>query len=482
MSVAVEVKEQVPRPSIMVEEGSAPRSDTSSADVRQEEQSASLTWEELRNLLLLGTIFMFYMSIRNGLVIVIPRVCKHLLSDELDGKDNSPLYQMPWLIWTGLDIILAQLNAKIMERFGRRIGFFWAPCVALIGTLIAFCALMFLGQQAWLAYGLLNVAAVFMSTSGVAAFVKYAAAESAHNEAKKPLMVSCSISGAGIVGALVAGTSQPLAAMLDPQDALKGYGLFFLFIAGFCALSALAAISLRLPSQSITASSNAGEAVKRASLCSILRRTKVWTAIFTQAGVQFAVLVPLMSIPLSMQAAIPSLRESATANDSANWIIAGAVMLNCFGRFATGFLSTLCKVVDRLGIYSTLALGLLLEALSFILAIFGSGVWHFYVSQLLNGVGWNLAFVASTLLLLQSYSPQEKAQVTATNESLRFAANAVATLVASLTTWDIANVICFSVVSIVAVVSFVTSCDVVGFVRDRVMVKDQSEDAELVEP
>jgi len=377
--------------------------------------------------------------------------------------------------------ILAQLNAKIMERFGRRIGFFWAPCVALMGSLVAFFVLMFLGQQAWLAYGLLNLAAVFMSCSGVAEFVRYAAAESVHNEAKRPLMVSCSIAGAGIVGAIVAGTSEPLATMLDPQDALKGYSLFFIFIAGFCFLSALAAFSLRLPTNSTTGSA-AGEQVKRSNLCSVLRRTKVWSAIFAQVGVQFAVLVPLMSIPLSMQAAIPSLRETATANNAANWIIAGAVMLNCFGRFATGLFSTMCKIVDRLGVYKTLALGLLLEALSFILAIFGSGVWAFYVSQLLNGVGWNFAFVASTLLLLRSFSPEEKTQVTGTNESLRFAANAVATLVASLTTWVTANVICLSVVSIVAVVSLVTSWDVIGFVRDKITFKEQAEDTELVEP
>merc|ERR1712085_40668 len=98
------------------------------------------------------------------------------------------------------------------------------------------------------------------------------------------------------------------------------------------------------------------------------------------------------------------------------------------------------------GLFPTMVAGLMLQAASLIVALMSEGVLSNYTTLILLGIGWNFAFVAGTMILLASITAQEKTKVTAVNETLRFACNAVAALISSSFTWATLNWICLGMI------------------------------------
>jgi len=71
-----------------------------------------------------------------------------------------------------------------------------------------------------------------------------------------------------------------------------------------------------------------------------------------------------------------------------------------------------------------------------VVTLLGHHIVDFYVGLVTLGIGWNLSFVSSTMLLLASHTLEERTKVTAFNETLRFVANGIATILSSTLTWD----------------------------------------------
>merc|ERR1712048_673969 len=154
---------------------------------------------------------------------------------------------------------------------------------------------------------------------------------------------------------------------------------------------------------------------------------------------------PMTAVPLAMQESIPGLSD-------ANWPTSGCVMLRIVGMFSTGLITAHFNLVAHIGINATMASGLLVQAISCVLNLYKQDIWTFYLALYLLGVGWNLSFVSGTMLLLRSHSEEERPKVSATNESLRFAANAIAALLSSSASWRVLNIVCLVTVSVVAAV------------------------------
>jgi MFS family permease len=58
----------------------------------------------------------------------------------------------------------------------------------------------------------------------------------------------------------------------------------------------------------------------------------------------------------------------------------------------------------------------------------GIGLWNFWVSLVLLGVGWNFAFIGATTLVTECHGPQERTKVQAINDFLIFGSMAIASL------------------------------------------------------
>ncbi len=154
-------------------------------------------------------------------------------------------------------------------------------------------------------------------------------------------------------------------------------------------------------------------------------------AILAQVTVQFAMVTPMSAVPLVMSHSIPELKP-------ADIRISGCIVVHVLGMFLPGFFTG--DFIAILGELPVMCTGLVLQAMSLVIALTGVDYGQFYGSLALLGVGWNLAFVAGTMLVVKSHSLNERTKVTAANEMLRFTANAVACVLASGLPW---NTVCF---------------------------------------
>jgi MFS family permease len=96
-------------------------------------------------------------------------------------------------------------------------------------------------------------------------------------------------------------------------------------------------------------------------------------------------------------------------------------VLAMFGpSFVTGHLIT------RYGKERIAALGLCLIASAAVIALTGLAVWHFWVSLILLGVGWNFGFIGATAMVTDCHTPEERAKVQGVNDFLVFGTVAIA--------------------------------------------------------
>jgi MFS family permease len=116
--------------------------------------------------------------------------------------------------------------------------------------------------------------------------------------------------------------------------------------------------------------------------------------------------------------------------------------------FVTGWL------IARLGTRNVIFAGLALFTASVAVALSGVTVMHFWLMNLLIGVGWNLMFVGATDLLTRCYTPAERGKVEGFNDLLVFGTVASATFVSGfihhLWGWDAVNLVLLPMIAALA--------------------------------
>jgi MFS family permease len=122
-------------------------------------------------------------------------------------------------------------------------------------------------------------------------------------------------------------------------------------------------------------------------------------------------------------------------------------VLAMFGpSFFTGHL------IARFGKEWIIAIGMTLLAICAAVALSGIALLNFWVAMVLLGVGWNFGFIGATTMLTETYRPEEKGKVQGVNDSLVFAAVALASFssgqLLSSVGWDWLNYGFFPVIAI----------------------------------
>ncbi|WP_031337085.1 MFS transporter, partial [Rhodopseudomonas sp. B29] len=74
----------------------------------------------------------------------------------------------------------------------------------------------------------------------------------------------------------------------------------------------------------------------------------------------------------------------------------------------------------KFGAPRVVAAGLILEALGASIGLLGITAPHFWATLFVLGVGWNLAFVGASALVLETHQPNEKNKVQAFNDFVVF--------------------------------------------------------------
>lgn len=111
-------------------------------------------------------------------------------------------------------------------------------------------------------------------------------------------------------------------------------------------------------------------------------------------------------------------------------------------------------LIIRFGVFPVMLLGLALLAGCGVVALAGISVPHFFAALILLGVGWNLAFVGATTLVMEGLRPAERTRIQGINDMVVFVTTAFASLMAGKILawfgWGTLNGIIFPFVAVAA--------------------------------
>jgi MFS family permease len=115
-------------------------------------------------------------------------------------------------------------------------------------------------------------------------------------------------------------------------------------------------------------------------------------------------------------------RISGFTLDETAWVIQSHIIAMFLPSLFTGF------ILERLGVLRVMFIGVLLLGGCVGVGLISQHILHYWGALVLLGLGWNFAYVGSTVLLTQSYRPSERFKAQATNEFTIFGIQAIASL------------------------------------------------------
>ena len=309
--------------------------------------------------------------------------------------------------WSGLPVAVGALGtalaswplARLMARSGRRPGLALGYSLAIVGALLGMAGVAVRSFPLMLAgMALFGIA----STSNLLA--RYAAADvstGAQRGRAMGLIVWGSTVGS-MIGPNLMGPALRVGALLGIESTASA---FLVSVAGYTLGALLIQIFLRpdpltLARQAQEIADAGVTAVTARSLGVILNDVRVQIALATLAVSQFVMISTTSTSPLYLHDQGHNVQT-----------IGLAVSLHLAGMYVTSPLAGWLS--DRLGRLLIIGAGAVILILAVMLAGLAPGSDRLLVilALFLNGVGWNMAFVAGSALLTDALAPNERASV-----------------------------------------------------------------------
>jgi len=290
--------------------------------------------------------------------------------------------------------------AAIMQRFGRRAGFFVGTTSGAIGGAIGAWGLI---EQS---FGLFLLGALFTGVYQSAhGFYRFAATDTAPDDFR-PKAISYVMAG-GLA-----------AAIIGPQLVkLTAEAMVVPFLGTWLAVIGINAIGLLLfPFLDIPRPARQHESADRGrSTIELLKTPRIAVAIIC-AMVSYALMNLMMtSTPLAVVGC------GFDQNRAAD-IVSSHVLAMFAPSFFTGHL------IARYGAERIVAVGLMILAGAGGVGLMGVDLEHFFVALILLGVGWNFGFIGATSMLASAHTAQERGRIQGLNDMLVFGCVTLASL------------------------------------------------------
>jgi len=319
--------------------------------------------------------------------------------------DNKALATLP-LSFHLIGTMLAGIPASfLMKNVGRRYGF-------MIGTGIgAFGAASAAGAIIYSNFYLFCLSIFCLGIlSGFAQLYRFAAADVATPEFKTKAVSLVMIGGiiAGFIGPTVASKAKDLI----PNAEFAGS---YLFVIMFHVLIVLILLGTRLPRPDFTEKKG-----KTRPLKEIFSQPKFLVAVLSAMAGYGVMAMVMTATPLAMT------EGSGHQFSDAAFVIQWHIV----GMFAPSFFTG--SLIHRYGSVPIIFTGILLNVLCITINLAGTDVFNYWSSLILLGMGWNFMFVAGTTMVIETYSPAEKAIVQGVNDFLVFGTAAVSSLLAGV--------------------------------------------------
>ena len=288
----------------------------------------------------------------------------------------------------------------LMAHIGRRGGF-------TIGALLAILFGLAGAAAVWTQrFELLCVAALLQGAAAAHAWYYRFAAADVSPPALRPRAISYVMAGGVAAGFIGPELAKRTVDWLAPATFMGVY--VAVCLVGVASMILLQALSI----PRLTAAERSGGG---RPLGTIARQPSYVVAV-TSSMLGYGVMTLVMSAtPLAMVACGYGFRDSAT-------VIQWHIIAMFLPSFFTGHL------IQRLGVLPVIAAGAVIELGCAFVNLTGVDFWHFLVSNVLVGVGWNFTYVGGSTLLTRTYEPAERAKVQASHDFLVYATTATSAL------------------------------------------------------
>jgi MFS family permease len=296
--------------------------------------------------------------------------------------------------------LAARPMSAIMQKYGRRVGFWIGTTAAAFGSAIAAYGLYADSFTVFILGSLLI--GLYQSANG---FFRFAAMDTAAPEFRAKA-VSWVMAG----GLFSAFFGPQLVKWTSDASVVPFLGSYVTVIA-INLLGSLLFLGLDIP---IPAPAKVGAAAIRTTR-QILADPKIRVAMIV-GMVSYALMNLVMtSTPLAVVGC------GFQKGDAAN-IVSGHV----FAMFAPSFFTG--HLITRFGVTRIMATGLAILTLSGLVALAGVELMNFYVALILLGIGWNFGFIGATTLLASAHRPEERGRVQGLNDMIVFGFVTIASL------------------------------------------------------
>lgn len=297
-------------------------------------------------------------------------------------------------------MLAANPLSMIMQRYGRRIGFFVGALGGALGGAVGAYGLYLHSFEIFLIGSLLT--GIYMSAQG---FYRFAAADIA-SEAFRPKAISYVMAG-GLASALIG----PQLVKVTAQSMVVPFMGTYLAIITINVLGSALFLALNIPKPE----QRSADAPIGRSRWEIMKTPTVAVAMIC-AMVSYALMNLVMtSTPLAV---VGCGFEQNTAAD----VVSAHVLAMFIPSFFTGHL------IARFGTTKIVAASLVILASAGAVALQGVNVENFFLALILLGVGWNFGFIGATTMLTSAHNLEEKGIVQGMNDFFVFGGVTIASL------------------------------------------------------
>jgi MFS family permease len=313
--------------------------------------------------------------------------------------------------------------SAIMQRYGRRTGFFLGAAGGASGALIAAYGLFVASFGIFLVGSFLT--GIYMSAQG---FYRFAAADTASEEYRAKA-ISYVMAG-GLLSAIIG--PQLASATSLSMTAVPFVGTY-IAVAVLNIFGSLLFLFIDIPKPP-TPEHNAPRGRSRMEL---LRTPRIAVAVIC-AMVSYALMNLVMtSTPLAVvgcgvagDTSVPPFLANLFSGDETSGmfkVIAGFVVTaHVLAMFAPSFFTG--HLINKFGVEKIIGTGLAILAAAGLVALQGVELGNFFIALILLGIGWNFGFIGATSMLAGSHAPEERGRMQGLNDLLVFGGVTMASL------------------------------------------------------
>ncbi|MBL8630732.1 MAG: MFS transporter [Rhodospirillaceae bacterium] len=314
-------------------------------------------------------------------------------------SDNPAFATVPMAAQYVATMFCTYPAAMLMRHYGRRFGFTLGQAFGFLGACLSAYALLQQSFALFLAAGvLLGVHNAFWG------FYRFAAAEAA-DAAFKARAISLVMAG----GVLAAFAGPELAKLTRNLLAPVLFAGCYTVVAALCVANIGLLQFGRLPGAPAAAPQMGGRTWQQ-----LLQDPRYLAAVAAGMASYGVMVLVMAATPLSMA-------DCGLTFDDSAFVIEWHLLAMFTPSFFTGAL------IQRLGTTRIILIGFVLNAICMIANLSGTTLLNFWVGLVALGFGWNFMYVGATNLLTDTYRPEERDTAQATNDTMVFAAIALAT-------------------------------------------------------